>query len=66
MNDHPAPPSGKQQNSVPGCVAAMEPHPDHGEESCKGSGRLAGKIALVTDSGVGCAVAVVPQGPACC
>lgn len=38
----------------------MSPRPDHGEESYKGSGRLAGKRALVTgaDSGIGKAVAI--------
>jgi NAD(P)-dependent dehydrogenase (short-subunit alcohol dehydrogenase family) len=38
----------------------MEPRPDHGEESYRGSGRLAGKAAVVTgaDSGIGRAVAI--------
>jgi NAD(P)-dependent dehydrogenase (short-subunit alcohol dehydrogenase family) len=38
----------------------MEPKPDHGEESYKGSGRLAGKKAVITggDSGIGRAVAI--------
>lgn len=38
----------------------MEPRPDHGEHSYKGSGRLAGKRALITggDSGIGAAVAI--------
>lgn len=38
----------------------MRPRPDHGEESYRGSGRLAGRRALVTgaDSGIGRAVAI--------
>lgn len=32
----------------------MEPRPDHGEATCKGFGRLAGKVALVRgDDGIG-------------
>jgi NAD(P)-dependent dehydrogenase (short-subunit alcohol dehydrogenase family) len=38
----------------------MKPQPDHGEKSYKGSGRLAGKAAIITggDSGIGRAVAI--------
>jgi NAD(P)-dependent dehydrogenase (short-subunit alcohol dehydrogenase family) len=38
----------------------MDPQPDHGEQSYKGSGRLAGKAALITgaDSGIGRAAAI--------
>jgi NAD(P)-dependent dehydrogenase (short-subunit alcohol dehydrogenase family) len=38
----------------------MEPVPDHGEKSYRGSGRLAGKKAVITgaDSGIGRAVAI--------
>jgi NAD(P)-dependent dehydrogenase (short-subunit alcohol dehydrogenase family) len=38
----------------------MDPEPDHGEESYQGSGRLAGKKAVITggDSGIGRAVAI--------
>lgn len=45
---------------MPGSTGAMNPRPDHGEESYKGSGRLAGKKAIITggDSGIGRAVAI--------
>ena len=53
-------PQPAQQQSPPGHTAEMTPKPDHGEESYKGSGRLAGKVALITgaDSGIGRAVAI--------
>jgi NAD(P)-dependent dehydrogenase (short-subunit alcohol dehydrogenase family) len=50
----------KQQQEMPGTTDAMSPVPDHGEESYRGSGRLAGKRAVITggDSGIGRAVAI--------
>ncbi|MBC8747150.1 NAD(P)-dependent dehydrogenase (short-subunit alcohol dehydrogenase family) [Paraburkholderia sp. WC7.3g] len=57
----PAPPFPKQQqNQTPGRTADMKPQPDHGEKTYQGSGRLAGKAAIVTggDSGIGRAVAI--------
>lgn len=44
----------------PGSFADMTPVPDHGEDSYRGSGRLAGRRAVITggDSGIGRAVAV--------
>ncbi|MEX3633624.1 glucose 1-dehydrogenase [Paraburkholderia sp. BR14320] len=57
----PAPPFPKQQQEqTPGRTAGMNPQPDHGEKTYEGSGRLAGKAAIVTggDSGIGRAVAI--------
>jgi NAD(P)-dependent dehydrogenase (short-subunit alcohol dehydrogenase family) len=49
-----------QQQEPPGVLGKMTPRPDHGEESYRGSGKLAGKAAVVTggDSGIGRAVAI--------
>ncbi|MDF9276336.1 glucose 1-dehydrogenase [Arthrobacter sp. EH-1B-1] len=49
-----------QQQDVPGVQSAMEPIPDCGEESYRGSGKLTGKAAVITggDSGIGRAVAI--------
>jgi NAD(P)-dependent dehydrogenase (short-subunit alcohol dehydrogenase family) len=53
-------PQPPQQQSPPGHTAEMDPWPDHGEESYRGSGRLTGKAAVITgaDSGIGRAVAI--------
>lgn len=60
MSDYPTPPFKPQQQPVPGDQSRMEPYPDCGETSYKGSGRMANKIALITgaDSGIGRAVAI--------
>ena len=60
INDPPKPPQPKQQQDMPGSTAKMDPKPDHGEESYKGSGRLQGRAAIITgaDSGIGRAVAI--------
>ncbi|MHC2334594.1 SDR family oxidoreductase [Bradyrhizobium sp. USDA 4454] len=57
---HPKPPFKKQSQPWPGLAGKMEPRPDHGETSYKGSGRLAGRKALITggDSGMGRAAAI--------
>ncbi|OMB92913.1 NAD(P)-dependent oxidoreductase [Mycobacterium sp. NS-7484] len=49
-----------QQQSVPGLQSRMNPVPDCGESSYRGSGKLAGKRAVITggDSGIGRAVAI--------
>ena len=57
---YPQPPFPRQPQPVPGLASDMNPKPDHGETSYAGSGRLAGRKALITggDSGVGRAVAI--------
>src|SRR5690349_14496486 len=57
---YPKPPFPKQQQPWPGLASKMNPRPDHGETSYKGSGRLMGRKALVTggDSGIGRAAAI--------
>ena len=60
VTQYPAPPFGKQPQSVPGEARKMDPLPDHGETSYRGHGRLAGRKALVTggDSGIGRAAVI--------
>ena len=60
LDKYPKPPFEKQSQPWPGLASKMHPRPDHGEESYKGSGRLAGRKALVTggDSGMGRAAAI--------
>jgi NAD(P)-dependent dehydrogenase (short-subunit alcohol dehydrogenase family) len=50
----------KQEQEQPGLTGATDPVPDHGEKTYVGSGRLAGRRALITggDSGIGRAVAI--------
>ena len=57
---YPRPPFKRQQQAWPGLAGKMEPKPDHGETSYKGSGRLTGRRALITggDSGMGRAAAI--------
>jgi NAD(P)-dependent dehydrogenase (short-subunit alcohol dehydrogenase family) len=57
---YPKPPFAKQSQPWPGLAGKMDPRPDHGETSYKGSGRLLGRKALITggDSGMGRAAAI--------
>ena len=56
----PQPPFNPQQQDPPGQTRELDPPPDHGERSYKGSGKLEGRAALITgaDSGIGRAVAI--------
>jgi NAD(P)-dependent dehydrogenase (short-subunit alcohol dehydrogenase family) len=56
----PQPPQRRQQQDPPGHTDPLNPRPDHGEQSYRGSGKLQGKAALITggDSGIGRAVAI--------
>ena len=60
MPDYPKPPFPPQQQKMPGRTDKMQPLPDHGEETYRGSGRLEGRKAIITggDSGIGRAVAL--------
>jgi NAD(P)-dependent dehydrogenase (short-subunit alcohol dehydrogenase family) len=57
---YPKPPFKGQSQPWPGLASQMDPKPDHGETSYKGSGRLKGRKALITggDSGMGRAAAI--------
>jgi NAD(P)-dependent dehydrogenase (short-subunit alcohol dehydrogenase family) len=60
ITKYPKPPFKGQSQKWPGLASQMDPKPDHGEKSYKGSGRLAGRKALITggDSGIGRAAAI--------
>src|SRR3989440_8603375 len=57
---YPRPPFKEQSQPWPGLAGKMDPRPDHGEKSYKGSGRLLGRKALITggDSGMGRSAAI--------
>jgi hypothetical protein len=61
---YPKPPFKEQKQPWPGLASKMEPKPDHGEQTYKGSGRLVGRKALITggDSGMGRACAMLTPG----
>ncbi|MBM3603743.1 MAG: SDR family oxidoreductase [Alphaproteobacteria bacterium] len=56
----PTPDFAAQEQRAPGLAVKMDPLPDHGETSYRGTGRLKGKRALITggDSGIGAAAAI--------
>jgi len=58
--EYPKPPYPSQKQPMPGSTQKMDPRPDHGETSYRGSGRLQSKRAVITggDSGIGRAVAI--------
>lgn len=60
LTEYPKPPFKPQHQDPPGLACMMDPRPDHGETSYKGSGKLLGRKALITggDSGMGRAAAI--------
>ena len=60
LTQYPQPKFDKQPQSAPGLAQDMDPKPDHGETSYRGSGRLEGRRAIITgaDSGIGRAAAI--------
>jgi len=47
-SQYPKPPFPAQTQAMPGATNKMDPRPDHGETSYKGSGKLQGKVAIIT------------------
>src|SRR5258708_6143260 len=60
VDRYPKPPFKRQSQPWPGLAGKMDPRPDHGEKRYRGSGRMAGRKALITggDSGMGRAAAI--------
>ncbi|AKD54554.1 SDR family oxidoreductase [Spirosoma radiotolerans] len=60
LTKYPQPPYSDQKQPAPGTESDMQPKADHGETSYRGSGKMAGRKALITggDSGIGRAVAI--------
>jgi len=60
LDKYPKPPFPAQEQQMPGSEQEMDPKPDHGEKTYKGSGKLEGRKAIITgaDSGIGKATAI--------
>ena len=60
VEQYPQPNFPEQQLEHPGLESEMQPAPDYGEETYRGTGKLEGKTAVITggDSGIGRAVAL--------
>jgi hypothetical protein len=60
LEGYPKPPFKPQHQNPPGLACKMDPRPDHGETTYRGSGKLPGRKALITggDSGIGRAAAI--------
>jgi hypothetical protein len=67
MTEYPNRPYLNQRQPMPGSTAKMDPRPDHGEKTYKGSGRLQSTRAIITggDSGIDLPITVVwwSKGP---
>lgn len=56
----PRPPFGKHQQNPPSTVHEVNPPTDYGEDTYRGTGKLKGRVAIVTggDAGIGRAVSI--------